>query len=79
MGFYGMTYNLMPVGGMLASALAGLITAPFAIAAGGLAVAAFAIGPALMHKEVRGLGALLSQAETGTASVTHRQRPSPST
>jgi MFS family permease len=79
MGFYGMTYNLMPVGGMLASALAGLITAPFAIAAGGLAVAAFAIGPALMHKEVRGLGALLSQAETGTASITHRQRPSPST
>ena len=35
MGFYGMTYNIMPVGGMLASALAGLITAPLAIAVGG--------------------------------------------
>src|SRR5262245_8280129 len=37
MGFYGMTYNFMPLGGMLASALASLITAPLAIAAGGLA------------------------------------------
>src|SRR6185295_12662939 len=32
MGFYGMTHNIMPVGGMLASAMAGLITVPLAIA-----------------------------------------------
>jgi MFS family permease len=78
MGFYGMTYNIMPVGGMLASALAGLITAPFAIAVGGLAVAAFAIGPAMMNGEVRSLGTLLEQVDTATASGTHRPRPSPS-
>lgn len=56
MGFYGMTYNLMPVGGMLASALAHWITAPWAVAVGGLAVMAFASGPALWHPEVRHLG-----------------------
>jgi MFS family permease len=78
MGFYGMTYNIMPVGGMLASALAGLITAPFAIAVGGLAVAAFAIGPAMMNGEVRGLGTLLGQVDIATASGTHRPRPSAS-
>jgi MFS family permease len=78
MGFYGMTYNIMPVGGMLASALAGLITAPFAIAVGGLAVAAFAIGPAMMNGEVRSLDTLLGQVDTAIASGTHRPRPSPS-
>lgn len=79
MGFYGMTYNLMPVGGMLASALADLITAPFAIAAGGLAVAAFAIGPAMANAEVRNLGALLGQGDTAAAASMHRQQPSSST
>ncbi len=79
MGFYGMTYNIMPVGGMLASALANLITAPFAIAVGGLAVAAFAIGPAMTNREVRNLGALLHQVETAAASGTPRQQSSPST
>jgi MFS family permease len=78
MGFYGMTYNIMPVGGMLASAMAGLITAPFAIAVGGLAVAAFAIGPAMMNGEVRNLGTLLNQVDTATAFGTLRPRPSPS-
>jgi MFS family permease len=78
MGFYGMTYNIMPVGGMLASALAGLITAPFAIAVGGLAVAAFAIGPAMMNGEVRSLDTLLGQVDIATASGTHRPRPSAS-
>jgi len=78
MGFYGMTYNIMPVGGMLAGALANLITAPFAIAVGGLAVAAFAIGPAMMNDEVRNLGTLLGQVDTATASGTLRPRPSSS-
>ena len=79
MGFYGMTHNLTPVGGMLTSALANLITAPLAIAAGGLAVAAFAIGPAMTNGEVRNLGALLRQVETAPASDTPRQSPSSST
>jgi len=79
MGFYGMTHNITPLGGMLASALADIITAPLAIAAGGLAVAAFAIGPAMTNGEVRNLGALLYQVETAAASGTPRQQPSSST
>ena len=68
MGFYGVTYNIVPLGGMLAGALANLITAPLAIAVGGLAVAAFAIGPAMMNVEIRNLRTLLHQAETAAAS-----------
>lgn len=79
MGFYGMTYNLMPIGGMLASALAGLITAPFAIAAGGLAVTAFAAGPAMLHSQVRNLGTLLHQTNRTGPSGTSRQAPSRTT
>jgi hypothetical protein len=71
MGFYGMTYNLVPLGGMLAGALAALITAPLAIAVGGFAVAAFAIGAAMMNREVRHLGALLRQAEAAAAPGAH--------
>jgi MFS family permease len=77
MGFYGMTYNIMPLGGMLVGALAKLITAPFAIAVGGLAVAVFAIGPAMMNREVRNLGTRLHHVETTAASGTQRQQPSP--
>jgi MFS family permease len=79
MGFYGMTYNITPLGGMLAGALADLITAPVAIALGGLAVAAFALGPAMINGEVRNLGALLGQVEATAASGAPRHRPSPST
>ena len=78
MGFCGMTYNIMPLGGMLVGALAGLITAPSAIAIGGLAVAAFAVGPAMMNREVRNLGARLRQVETATVSGMQRRQPSPS-
>jgi MFS family permease len=79
MGFYGMTYNIMPLGGMLVGGLASLISAPFAIAIGGLAVAAFAIGPAMLKGEVRNLGARLRQIETAAASDLPTQQPSPST
>jgi MFS family permease len=79
MGFYGMTHNLTPVGGMLAGVLASLITAPLAIAAGGLAVAAFALGPAMANNEVRNLGTRLGQGDPVTASGTPRQQSSPST
>jgi MFS family permease len=78
MGFYGMSYNIMPLGGMLAGALADLITAPFAIAVGGLAVAAFALGAAMMNRESRNLGTLLREVETATGSSAQRQQPSPS-
>ncbi len=49
MGFYGMTWSIMPLGGLVAGALASVafIGATFAVAIGGLAVVAFAVGPGL--------------------------------
>ncbi len=78
MGFYGMTWSIMPMGGLQAGALANVafIGAPFAVAIGGLAVAAFAIGPALLNGKVRNLGRELNQAET--AAVADLQ-PQPAT
>jgi MFS family permease len=79
MGFYGMTYNIMPLGGMLAGALADLTSAPLAIAVGGLVVAAFAIGPVMIIGKVRNLDARLRQVDTAAAPSTQRQHSSPST
>ena len=67
MGFYGMTWSIFPLGGMQASAVANVIGAPFAIFAGGVAVAAFALGPALLNRRVRNLGLTLMQAERAAA------------
>ncbi len=74
MGFYGMTWNIMPLGGMFAGALAVSIGAPWAVAIGGLAVSAFAIGPALLNGRIRNLGELLvpsesAEPESSTASA----------
>jgi len=74
MGFYGMTWSIMPLGGMQASALSSITTTPIAIAIGGLAVAAFAIGPALFNKGVRNLGAQLQPLESNEAEA----NPTPS-
>ena len=63
MGLYGMTYNIRPLGGMQAGALAGLITAPFAIAVGGLAVTIFAIGSAVASRNVRQMDRVMREAE----------------
>ena len=54
-----------------ASALAGFsfITVPFAIAIGGLAVAAFAIGPGLLNSKVRNLGGQLQPVESAEAEA----------
>ena len=65
MGFFGMTWNILPLGGMQVGLLASLITAPYAVALGGLAVTAFASGSAALSRQVRNLGTLLSQAELG--------------
>ncbi|MCH8206153.1 MAG: MFS transporter [Chloroflexi bacterium] len=64
MGFYGMTWSIMPLGGMQGAAIASVIGLPAAIAVGGLAVSAFALGPAMINSKVRNLGSLLLQAET---------------
>ncbi|MBW2623535.1 MAG: MFS transporter [Deltaproteobacteria bacterium] len=63
MGFYGMTWSIMPLGGMYAGALAGVIGTPFAIAIGGILVSVFAIGPALVNRRVRHIGTTLTEIE----------------
>jgi len=78
MGFYGMTWSIMPLGGMQAGALANFVTAPFAIAVGGLAVAAYALGPGLLNRQVRNLGTLLRQAERSAAAGDSGRRVAPS-
>jgi MFS family permease len=55
MGFFGMTWNIMPLGGLYAGAFAELVGTPSAIAIGGMLVTLFAIGSALMNKRVRSL------------------------
>ena len=64
MGLYGMTYNIRPLGGMQAGALAGLITAPFAVAIGGLAVVVFAVSAPLFSRDLRRLTGLVQEAES---------------
>ena len=61
MGFYGMTWSIMPLGGLYAGVIAALIGAPWAIAIGGLLVSGFAIGPALLNRDVRNIGAILAR------------------
>jgi MFS family permease len=75
MGFYGITWSIMPLGGLQAGALASFITAPFAIAVGGLAVAAFALGPALVNPKVRHLGEALRHRETAASPGDQAQLP----
>ena len=74
MGFYGMTYNIRPLGGMQAGALASLITTPLAVAVGGLALAGFTIA-ALLSSKVRNLNGNMREAE---AAAEMEQTSSPS-
>ena len=71
MGFYGMTWSIMPLGAAWVGTITKLsfIDVPFAIAAGGLLVSAFALGPALLNRTVRTLGTLLAEAERSSASM----------
>ena len=66
MGFYGMTWSIMPLGGIFAGGLASLLGngsdgVPVAVALGGLAVALFAIGPALLNGNVRSVGVIIEK------------------
>lgn len=63
MGFYGMTYSMMPMGGMQASAVATVVGTPIAVAMGGLAVSTFAVILVLTNGKIRGLEKLLHQSE----------------
>ena len=69
MGFYGMTYSLMPLGGMQASAVASVVGAPWAIAAGGIVVSIFAVATYLSNSQVRNLGILLMRSERESESA----------
>lgn len=69
MGFYGMTWSIMPLGGLQAGAMAQIIQVPFAIAVGGLAVIGFALGPALFNSKVRNLASQPAGAETARTAA----------
>jgi MFS family permease len=58
MGVYGMTYNIGPLGGMQAGAVASFTSAPVAVALGGIAIIAFAVGVAASRPQVRRLSAV---------------------
>ena len=68
MGFYGMTWSIMPLGGLQSGWIADNIGAPNAVMIGGLAVAAFAVGPAMLNRQVRNIGALVSQVEQAVSA-----------
>jgi hypothetical protein len=55
MGLYGLVWELMPVGGMIAGAIAEYAGAPIAISAGGIMVAGMAIAVALRLPAIRRL------------------------
>ena len=80
MGFYGMTYSIMPLSGLRAGAIATIVGVPVAVALGGLAVSAFALGPATMNSRIRNLGSYLRQVELATSRTvpSHQASPSPS-
>jgi sugar phosphate permease len=79
MGFYGMTYNIRPLGAAQAGALAALITAPLAIAAGALAVVVFSMGAPLFSRKVRDLDNVLHQAEPVPVAASQNTGRSPTT
>lgn len=73
MGFYIMTYSISPLGALQAGALANLVTTPIAIAAGAIAVVAFAAGPATVNSKVRNLGEWLRQLEAAAVAARQEQ------
>jgi MFS family permease len=61
MGFYSMTWSILPLGGMQAGAIANAIGAHWALVIGGAAVVLFALGPALLNRQIRNLTSQVSQ------------------
>ena len=59
MGFFGMSWNILPIGGMQVGTLASFITAPYAVATGGFAVAAFTSLAFTFSTKVRNLNSLI--------------------
>ena len=67
MGFFGMTWSIMPLGAFQVGALAEFVGVPVAVAIGGGLVTLFAFGPALMNRQVRNLGVILQEREERVA------------
>ena len=78
MGFYGMTYNIRPLGGMQTGAMAALIGAPFALSVGGLAVAVFALVAGLSSRRLRNLDRLINVESEGEENRSEPEQPAPS-
>lgn len=76
MGFYGMTWSIMPLGGFQAGIMAEYLGAPFAVSLGGLAVIAFAAGPAMLNGNVRNIGTILQGFERSVTQPEPQARPS---
>jgi MFS family permease len=72
MGIFSMTYNLMPLGGMLAGVVASVASAPFAVASGGGAVSGFAVLNAAFNKTFRGLRPESERTAHGAAAAPAR-------
>ena len=62
MGFFTMTWNMMPLGAIQAGFIASIWGAPVAVAMGGLAVSTFAILSVTFEKNIRRLGTSLEKA-----------------
>ena len=67
MGFFGMTWSIMPLGAFQAGALAEFVGVPVAVAIGGGLVTLFALGPALMNRQVRNLAVIIQEREVRAA------------
>ena len=64
MGFYSMTWSMVPLGGLLSSQIAFHVSPPAAVAVGGALVIALALGVGLRSRQVRSLGDSASQDRT---------------
>jgi MFS family permease len=64
MALYGISWSVMLLGGLQAGLIAHFLSAPIAVAIGGLLVTVFALGPALANRTIRGLGAEEPQSFT---------------
>ena len=78
MGFFGTTWNILPLGGIQVGILTSLISAPCAVALGGRAGAGFAPGSAGLSRQARKLGMLLRQGERGVDRLATELSASPS-
>ena len=67
MAFYTMTWSFISLGGAQHGLVANFIGAPAALAIGGLVFTGVSLGPALMSRQVRGLGTLVHESQATNA------------